>query len=241
MAKKNAKLVAQKLGISEVEAEGRIVAELQRNSDKQTADASGGKHDYEIRSLVGCQLLNCDGYKNDPQYANNDYNKQFIAPNQGAYDAGQAQLGTGLTDQELRNKNIVSERIGKTALVNTACLLAGPTVCSAAAKGLGFSLAVNYATGSPVTTADAIGSAYGGILGGIYGSELTAWASGSNSWIQSTVLSVTQSGTIFGGKQVGISIGNETPLGGSVDPLLDSATNPWWGAKNTWNMVRGEK
>jgi len=92
MVKKKAKLVAQKLGISEAEAEGRIVAELQRNSDQQTADASGGKHDYEIRSLVGCQLLNCDGYKNDPQYANHDYNNQFIAPNQGAYDAGQAQL-----------------------------------------------------------------------------------------------------------------------------------------------------
>ncbi|MEX3977784.1 hypothetical protein AB4Y45_02240 [Paraburkholderia sp. EG287A] len=61
LAKKNAKLVADKLGISVQEAEGRIIAEILRNSDKQTAEASGGKHDWEIRSIVGCQNLNCDG------------------------------------------------------------------------------------------------------------------------------------------------------------------------------------
>ena len=86
-----------------------------------------------------------------------------------------------------------------------------------------------------------IGSAYGGILGGIYGSNLAAWASGSNSGVQNTVLWLTQSGTIFGGKKIGVSLGNETSLSGSVDPLLDPAMNLWWGAKNTWNFVRGEK
>jgi hypothetical protein len=73
-AKRHAKTVAKELGISERQAEGRIVAEILRNSDKQTAEASGGKHDYEVRSIVGCQNLNCNGYKNDPQYANHDYN-----------------------------------------------------------------------------------------------------------------------------------------------------------------------
>ncbi len=52
----DAKIVDKELGISEQEAEGRIVAELLKNSDKQTADASGGKHDYDVRKIAGCQV-----------------------------------------------------------------------------------------------------------------------------------------------------------------------------------------
>lgn len=114
MAKKNAKLVANKLHISEPQTEARIIAELQRNSDKQTADAAGGKHDYEIRSLIGCQNLNCNGYKNDPQYANHDFNSQYIKPNQAAYNAGQKQLGTGQTYNDLVTSNIKKNPVGST-------------------------------------------------------------------------------------------------------------------------------
>lgn len=161
-AKKDAKIVAEKLGVSVQEAEGRIVAEILRNSDEQTAEASGGKHDWEIRSIVGCQNLNCDGYKNDPQYANHNYNSQYIKPNQDAYNAGQQQLGTGLTDAELRNQNIVYERTGKTAIAATACVVSGGAACKAAVTGLGITGLINYATGKPVTTAEAIGGFLGG-------------------------------------------------------------------------------
>ncbi|QBP75062.1 filamentous hemagglutinin N-terminal domain-containing protein [Herbaspirillum huttiense] len=113
-AKKNAKLVAQKLNIDEQEAEARIIAELQRNSDKQTADAAQKKHDYEIRSVIGCQNLNCDGNINDPQYANADYNSQFIKPNQAAYNAAQNQLGTGKTYNDLVTSNIKKDPFGAT-------------------------------------------------------------------------------------------------------------------------------
>ncbi|WP_034300613.1 hemagglutinin repeat-containing protein [Herbaspirillum sp. RV1423] len=241
LAKKNAKVVAQKLKIGEPEAEARIIAELQRNSDKQTADASAGKHDYEIRSLVGCQLLNCNGYKNDSQYANHDYNKQYIASNQGVYDAGQTQLNRGLTDQEFRNQNIVSERIGKTVLAGTACVLAGPTACKAATTGLATTLGVNYLLDKPVTTAESLGGIYGGILSGIYGQTLAQWASGTSSFMQSATLLVTKQGSIYGGKQVGVSVGNNTSFGGSVDPLFDPATNPVWGRTNTYNYFFGDK
>ena len=158
-----------------------------------------------------------------------------------AYDSGQTQIGTGLTPGEYRDANIVSERIGKGAVAITFCALAAPAACSAAAKGLDFSLFVSYGTNSPLTTAGAIGSAYGGILGGIYGNNLATWANGSSSFTQRSVLWVNKSGSIFGGKEVGVSLGNGTALGGSVDPLLDPATNPWWGAKNTWDLVRGKK
>ncbi|CAG9219010.1 hypothetical protein BVI2075_70101 [Burkholderia vietnamiensis] len=44
---------------------------------------------------MGYQDLNCDGFKNDPQYANHDKNSQYIKPNRDAYNAGQQQFGTG--------------------------------------------------------------------------------------------------------------------------------------------------
>ncbi|HWW06825.1 hypothetical protein [Collimonas sp.] len=92
-----------------------------------------------------------------------------------------------------------------------------------------------------ITTAGVIGSAYGGVIGGIYGQNLAAWSGQTSSFMQNATLWVTKTGSISGGKQVGTSFGNGTALGGSIDPLFDSATNPWWGAKNTWNLMKGEK
>ncbi|MEJ2768940.1 hypothetical protein [Mycetohabitans sp. B46] len=106
--------MAQQLKISEQEAEGRIVAEILRNSDQQTAQASGGKQDYEIRRIVGCQNLNCYGDKKDPQYADQDYNREYIEPNQSSYDLGQQQLGQGQTYNELVKANIQKNPVGAT-------------------------------------------------------------------------------------------------------------------------------
>ncbi len=246
-AKKNAKVVADALSKKEgrevtvAEAEGRIVAELQRNSDQKTAQESGGKIDYSIRGIVGCQNLNCYGSTTDSQYTNHDYNSELIVPNQTAYNLGQVQIGTGLTPNEYRNENIVSERMGKGALAITSCALAGPSACSAATKGLSISLGLSYLTGSPVTTAGAVGSAFGGVIGGIYAQNLATWAGETSSAMQSAVLWLTKTGSVFGGKQVGVAVGNGAALGSSVDPFFDPATNPWWGAKNTFNQIKGEK
>uniref|UniRef100_UPI00163F76FD hemagglutinin repeat-containing protein n=1 Tax=Burkholderia gladioli TaxID=28095 RepID=UPI00163F76FD len=240
-AKKDAKIVAEKLGINVREAEGRIVAEILRNSDQQTAEASGGKHDWEIRSIVGCQNLNCDGYKNDSQYANHDYNSQYIKPNQDAYNAGQQQLGTGLTDAELRNQNIAYERTGKTAIAVTVCLVSGGTACKSAASGLATTLGLSFLSGKPLTTAETIGGFYGGALGGVYGLALSTWAGGTNSLMQSAVLFVTKTGTIAAGKQIGVPLGNATGLAQPVDPFFDPSANPWWGIRNTWDQLKGPK
>ncbi|ABE29341.1 hemagglutinin repeat-containing protein [Paraburkholderia xenovorans] len=123
-AKKDAKVVAQQLGISEQEAEGRIVAEMLRNSDKQTADDSGGIHDYQVRAIIGCQNLNCDGYKSDPQYANHDYNSQYIASNQSAYNAGQSQLGKGVTYNDLVKNNVKNNPVS-TAIAGAGMMALG--------------------------------------------------------------------------------------------------------------------
>ncbi|WP_256701968.1 hypothetical protein [Burkholderia sp. SRS-W-2-2016] len=141
MAKKDAKIVAKELGISEQEAEGRIVAEILRNSDQQTADGSGGVHDYEVRAIIGCQNLNCDGYKNDPQYANHNYNSQYIPSNQQAYDAGQSQISKGLTYNDLVKNNVknnpASTAIAGVAMIATGSVVAGgmPAVAGMFAGG----------------------------------------------------------------------------------------------------------
>lgn len=126
------------LGISVKDAEGRIVAEILRNSDQQTADASGGKHDYEVRSILGCQNLNCDGYKTDPYYADHNYNSQYIAQNQAAYDLGQAKIGTDLTYGGLVASNYDKDPVGNTvARAGTSLLVGSVAGGMAAAWGIG--------------------------------------------------------------------------------------------------------
>ena len=106
--------MATKLRIPATDAEGRIVAELLRNSDKDTASSTGGVHDYDLRGILGCQNLNCKGSSNDLNYANHEYNSQLVAPNQTAYNAGSNQLGTGKTYNQLVTANIQNDPVGAT-------------------------------------------------------------------------------------------------------------------------------
>ncbi|SAK90670.1 cell surface protein [Caballeronia calidae] len=150
-AEKYAKAVAEQLGISESEAEGRIVAEMMRNSDQQTAQASGGVHDYEVRSIVGCGNLNCDGYKNDPNYANHDYNSQYIADNQASNLMGRTQLDTGKTYDQLVKSNYDKDPYGNTIARTGATILAGSVTGGAAAGTLLADMAAAWSTGTAFT------------------------------------------------------------------------------------------
>lgn len=143
-----------------------------------------------------------------------------------------------MTDAEFRQQNLTYERTGKTAIALTACLMSGGTACKAAAAGLGITTLTNYATGKPVTTAEAIGGFLGGGIGGIYGANLNAWMGGAGGWVEKAVIGITKSAPTYAGKQAGIPLGNTTNLGGSVDPLLDPATNSWWGFKNSMDNLR---
>ncbi|BBU31404.1 hypothetical protein BTHE68_51380 [Burkholderia sp. THE68] len=150
-AEKYAKDVAKELGISEGEAEGRILAEMMRNSDQQTAQASGGIHDYDVIGIVGCQNLNCNGYKNDPQYANHDYNSQYIADNQAANLMGRTQLDTGKTPKQLADANYDKDPYGNTIARAGATILAGSVAGGAAAGTLVADLATAWSTGTAFT------------------------------------------------------------------------------------------
>lgn len=249
-AKKNAKVVADHLKITEEEAISRIVTEILRNSDRDAAESSGGKHDWEIRAAVGCNNLNCSGIKLDVEYANSQFNAQYVEMYKNEYMQGLWYLQTGLTDAELREKNMGYERIGKGALTLAGCAVLGPQACRVAGGGGGLSAGLSFFTNSPFTTADMLSSAYGGLLGATYRAQLTGWsmASGgvpqkyiSNGFdsIENMVIRFSSLAPVFAGKQISVPIGEEAGLGRAVDPFFDPARNPWWGIDNFKRNISG--
>ncbi|WP_338862706.1 hemagglutinin repeat-containing protein [Mycetohabitans rhizoxinica] len=234
LAKRHAKLVAQQLKISEQEAEGRIVAEILRNSDQQTAEATGSKHDYEIRSIVGCQNLNCYGDKKDAQYADHDYNSQYIKPNQEAYDAGQSQLGRGQTYNELVTSNINKDPVGA-------------TVAGAGMMGLGLAAGGSLAPAGMMGAGALLGlGANGGVQ--LMGDQPFDWTSFALSGVTSAVSTGMKFVPVFmtgvggaltgsalqgqnpnaamGGAAVGTVIGY--PIGAKIEGKLNDVLNPWY-------------
>jgi len=241
LAKKNAKLVARKLGIREQEAEGRIIAEMQRNSDQQTAAAVGGIHDYQIRSVIGCQNLNCNGYKNDPQYANHDANSEWIAPNQEAYNVAQTQLDQGKTYSDLVAGNIKKDPVGAT--------LAG-----AGMMGLGVVTGAGLPALGTAVAGAGIGSSVNGVGQMVVGqafdwfSFVMAAATGAASSGMGLIPSIliNTGGALTGsgvqgqnpnGAMAGAAAGTAMgfPIGSKIEGSLGNMMNPWY--RQEWKDV----
>ncbi|MBU9264373.1 hemagglutinin repeat-containing protein, partial [Burkholderia multivorans] len=240
-AKKDAKIVAEKLGITVEQAEGRIVAEILRNSDKQTAEASGGKHDYEVRSIVGCQNLNCDGYKNDPQYANHDYNSQYIKPNQGAYDLGQQQLGRGQTYNDLVTSNVQKDPIGTTlagAGMIGLGLMTGGSFAPASMMGIGAAVGL-MANGGVQLTGNQPFDWTGFALAGATGAASTGmkfvpvFLTGVGGALTGSALQGQNPNAGMAGAAVGTAIGY--PLGSAIEGGLNKMLNPWY--RQEWQDI----
>uniref|UniRef100_UPI002E21C74B hemagglutinin repeat-containing protein n=1 Tax=Ralstonia pseudosolanacearum TaxID=1310165 RepID=UPI002E21C74B len=187
-AKVYAKDVARKLGISVQEAEARIVAEMLSNSDKQTAEASGYKHDYDVRKIVGCQNLNCNGATADPYYSDHNYNSQYTAGNQDTYNRAQNQLGKGQTYNELVTSNVKKDPVGTT--------LAGAGI-----------VGLSYVTGG---TGTAVGVKMFGA--GVGAATNYMFQSGQTNWLDFGIAAAT--GFITTGSGLGSSI--VTNVGGSI-------------------------
>ncbi|PUA18083.1 hemagglutinin repeat-containing protein [Glaciimonas sp. PCH181] len=241
LAKKNAKLVAQKLGISEQVAEGRIVAEMQRNSDEQTANAAGGKHDYEIRGIIGCQNLNCDGYKNDSQFANHGYNSELIGPNQAGYDAGKSQSGQGQTYSDLVVGNIKKDPIGATVagagMIGLGVVSGGVVpALSLAGTGAGIGLSVNGAAqliiGDPFDlnsfgmagVTGALSSGVGFIPAILINTGGALAGAGMNGQNPNGGMAGAAAGTALG-----------YPIGSKIKGSMNNVLNPWY--RQDWQDV----
>jgi len=240
-AKKNAKLVADQLGISVEEAEGRIVAEMLRNSDQQTADASGGKHDYEVRSILGCQNLNCNGYKTDPYYADHNYNSQYIALNQTAYDLGQQQLRYGQTYNELVTSNVKNNPISTTiAGVGTigVGVLTGGSLASkgmmsiGTAVGLAANGGVQLASNQPFDwTSFALAGGTGAVSTGM--GFIPVLLIGTGGALTGSALQGRNPNGAMAGAAAGTVIGY--PIGAKIEGQLNSVLNPWY--RQEWQDI----
>ncbi|KVL37131.1 hypothetical protein WS96_09435 [Burkholderia sp. MSMB1835] len=223
------------------EAEGRIVAEMLRNSDKQTAEASGGKHDYEIRSIVGCQNLNCYGYGNDPQYANHDYNSQYIVPNQGEYDLGQQQLGRGLTYNDYVASNMKKDPVGATlagvGMIGLGLVMGGPLasvgmMSAGGLLGLGANGGVQLTGNQPFDwTSFALAGATGAASTGM--KFIPVFTIGVGGALAGSALQGQNPNPAMGGAAVGAVIGY--PLGAKIEGKLDGALNPWY--RQEWQEI----
>jgi filamentous hemagglutinin len=233
-AKRHAKTVAKELGISEQEAEGRIVAEILKNSDKQTAEASGGKHDYEVRRIVGCQNLNCDGYKNDPQYADHHHNSEYIEPNRVSYDFGQRRLGHGQTYNELVTSNFKQDPVGSTLAgvgMMGLGLATGGSLAPVGMMGIGTALALGV-NGSVQLTSDkpfdwaSFGAA--GVTGALStGMRFTpVLFTNVGGALTSSALNGENPNGAMGGAAVGTVVGY--PIGSKVKGRLHDVLNPWY-------------
>nr|WP_308444869.1 hemagglutinin repeat-containing protein [Paraburkholderia adhaesiva] len=240
-AKKYAALVAQQLGISVEDAEGRIVAEMQRNVDGATSQAAGGIHDYQVRSVLGCEVLECTASSTDPNYWNHNYNSQYIAANQAEYNLGVSQQKTGQTYNGLVTSNIKNNPV------------------SSAAAGVGM-MGLGVVTGGPLASAGmmSIGAIIGGAANGgvqLAGNQPFDWTSfalaggtgavstgmgfvpvlliGTGSALTGSALQGQNPNGAMAGAAVGTAIGY--PIGAKIEGLLNSVLNPWY--RQEWQDI----
>ncbi|MHA6831994.1 hemagglutinin repeat-containing protein [Ralstonia pseudosolanacearum] len=239
-AKKYAKDVARELKISEKEAEARIVAEMLINSDKQTANAAGNKHDYDVRKIVGCENLKCNG-STDPHYADHNYNSQYIAANQDAYNRAQGQLGKGQTYNELVTSNIKKDPVGATlagaGMIGLGIVTAG-AVPSVAGMGVGGVLGgsanatMQYLfTGSIDPRDVAMGVTTGALT---YGTALVpSLLTNVGGALSLSALKGDNPNLSMGGAALGTTVG--FGLGTATENTMNKVLNPWYRA--VWRNV----
>lgn len=231
LAQKYAKVVAQQLGISEEEAEGRIAAELMRNVDGQTALADGGVHDYKLRSILGCQMLECNASSTDPNYWNHGYNAQYIPSNGVTYTLGMSQGLVGQTYGDLVASNVknnpVSTAIAGAGITGLGIAMGGlPSAGLATAGtviGSGANAAIQYALTKQVGWNDvALAGVTGGFGAGLgYIPALLINTGGS---LFGSSLSGQNPNTGMIGSVVGTTLGY--PVGSLVEGATGGRINP---------------
>ncbi len=102
------KVIAQKLMITEQEAEGRILRQMQRSVDYQTALADGFRVDEQIVGLVGCAILQCKYRERNADYFKPEVNANFTPLNLEAYRAAVAQRDKGYSAAQLQQRAQIS-------------------------------------------------------------------------------------------------------------------------------------
>lgn len=170
IAKRYKKLVAKNLGISQDEAEGRIVRQLERNVDGNTSQQDGGRRDEQIVSLLGCQLLKCNSNQTDPHYWDAAYNSEYIKSNQNAYNLGALQGTSGLTPQQIVDRNnTAGAPVAKSLAMALGAYVLAPVAGAVAVEAAAFARnPVAYCSINPINclaAADLVGATAAGVPG----------------------------------------------------------------------------
>jgi hypothetical protein len=109
----------------------------------------------------------------------------------------------------------------------------------ACAFRLVLSVGFDYLMDDKISNADVVISPIGGMMGDKYNNLLNQLAGGTaKRWsIQELTIDAVELGTIWGLEQLPTYSLGRTDFGGrSFDPLLDRATNPYWGVSN-WKLL----
>ncbi|CBW74016.1 Hemolysin [Mycetohabitans rhizoxinica HKI 454] len=184
---------------------------------------------------MGCQNLNCYGDKKDPQYANHDYNRKFIEPNQEAYDAGQSQLGQGQTYNELVTSNIQKDPVGSTlagaGMIGLGVATAGgvPSLMRMAVGGsigAGVNSGVQYVFNNGKI--DPVDAGAAGLAGALtFGTSLLpGMLMQTGGALLSSAVKEENPNVGMAGAAAGSLIGYK--VGGSLEKALNAKLNPWY-------------
>jgi filamentous hemagglutinin len=208
---------------------------------EELAQAANGKHDYEVRGILGCQNLNCNGYKTDPNYADHNYNAQFIAPNQSAYKLGQQQLGAGQTYDQLVTGNLKKNPVGA-ALAGAGMIGLGvatggglPTLGltgTGAVLGTGVNSAAQLIIGDPFDwTSAGMAGVTGAASSGVgFAPALLINTGGA---LAGSGMQGQNPNGAMAGAAVGTAVG--FPIGAKIEGNLNSVLNPWY--RQEWNDI----
>ncbi|MEK6697470.1 MAG: hemagglutinin repeat-containing protein [Nitrospirota bacterium] len=122
------------LDITEDEAEGRLMRQMLRWADYETAKTDGFREDRQVTSFMG---------KNSVQVTAEEYYNPYInmdvrLRNLDSYAHAQTQQSRGLTPQEWREKNLPHEILGKTAVVAAGGYVLWPALSAVGAEVTAF-------------------------------------------------------------------------------------------------------
>jgi hypothetical protein len=116
------------------QAEARLVRQMERTVDYQTAKDDGFRKDEHIVSFMGDKMPIQDSY-----YYDTNYNSQYIKPNQAAYNAALAQGHSGLTPQQTVDRNnAAGAPLAKLGAVILGGYMLAPTAAAAVGEVIAF-------------------------------------------------------------------------------------------------------
>ncbi|MBN2655261.1 MAG: hypothetical protein JXR79_09165 [Nitrospirae bacterium] len=141
------------IDITEEEAEGRLMRQMLRWADYQTAKSDDFRQDQAVTSFLGKNSIKVT----EAEYYNPNINMDIRQHNLESYAKGEAQSQSGLTPQQIKEKNRPYEVLGKTAIAAGTLYILAPSLVSIASEVAAFVQSpLIYCTTNPTNCTKAI-------------------------------------------------------------------------------------